>query len=182
MSDQAVANAAGLDDEEGSGEAPPPQVRKWSGKRIVLFIVLPFLVVAGGGVAGAYYTGFLGGHEPSEEEQAAAAAEEPEHVRTAIFVDVPDLLVNLNTDGRRTSFLKLKVALELAKEEDTPILEQRMPRVVDVFQVYLRELRAEDLRGSAGLYRLREDLLARAKTAGEPAQVTDVLFKEMLVQ
>lgn len=177
MAEQAAANTAELD-EEGSGEAAPP-VKKWSGKRIVLFIILPLLVIMGGGAAGAYFTGFLGGHEGAEEE---AAPVEEAHVRTAIFVDVPDLLVNLNTDGRRTSFLKLKVALEVAKEEDTPLLEQRMPRVVDVFQVYLRELRAEDLRGSAGLYRLREDLLARAKTAGEPAEVTDVLFKEMLVQ
>ena len=176
MSDQAAANAADMD-EEGSAEALPPPAKKWSGKRIVLFVFLPFLVIMGGGGAGAYFTGFLGSHEAGPEEEAAAPAEE-EHVRTAVFVDVPDLLVNLNTDGRR----KLKVALELAKEEDMPVLEQRMPRVVDNFQVYLRELRAEDLRGSAGLYRLREDLLSRAKTAGEPAEVTDVLFKEMLVQ
>ncbi len=179
MTEQAAANTADLE-EEDSGEAAAPQVKKWSGKRIVLFIVLPLLVILGGGSGGAYYMGFLGGHEAGGEE-AAAAAEEA-HVRTAVFIDVPDLLVNLNTDGKRTSFLKLKVALELAKEEDTPALEQRMPRVVDNFQIYLRELRAEDLRGSAGLYRLREDLLTRAKIAAEPAKVTDVLFKEMLVQ
>ena len=57
-----------------------------------------------------------------------------------------------------------------------------MPRIVDNFQVYLRELRLEDLRGSAGLYRLREELLSRVNIAAQPAQVNDVLFKEMLVQ
>lgn len=178
MAEQVAANTADLEEEDG-GEAAAPQVKKWSGKRIVLFIVLPFLLIMGGVVAGAYYMGFLGGPEAAEEGMAAV---EEEHVRTAIFVDVPDILVNLNTDGKRTSFLKLKVALELAEEGDTPALEQRMPRIVDNFQVYLRELRAEDLRGSAGLYRLREDLLARAKVAAQPARVTDVLFKEMLVQ
>jgi flagellar protein FliL len=177
MTDQAAVNTD-LNEEEG-GEAAGP-TKKWSGKRIVLFIILPLIVILSGGAAGAYFMGFIGGPDKAAEE--AAKAEEQKHVRTAIFVDVPDLLVNLNTDGRRTSFLKLKVALEVAKEEDAPALEQRMPRVVDTFQGYLRELRAEDLRGSAGLYRLREDLLARAKTAAEPAEVTDVLFKEMLVQ
>lgn len=180
MTDQ-TADTADLNEEEGGESGLPLPTKKWSGKRIVFFIILPLIVILSGGAAGAYFMGFLGGHEKAAQEEAAKA-EEQEHVRSAIFVDVPDLLVNLNTDGRRTSFLKLKVSLEVAKQEDQPLLEARMPRVVDTFQGYLRELRAEDLRGSAGLYRLREDLLARAKTAAEPAVVTDVLFKEMLVQ
>ncbi len=57
-----------------------------------------------------------------------------------------------------------------------------MPRIVDNFQIYLRELRIEDLRGSDGIYRLREELLARVNAAVAPVKVTDVLFKEMLVQ
>jgi flagellar protein FliL len=57
-----------------------------------------------------------------------------------------------------------------------------MPRIIDNFQVYLRELRVEDLRGSGGIYRLREELLTRVNAATAPAKVVDVLFKEMLVQ
>ena len=108
-----------------------------------------------------------------------ATAEPP---APSVFYDLPDILVNLNTSGKRTSFLKLKVSLELAKQSDVPILESVLPRVVDNFQVYLRELRAEDLRGSAGLYRLREELLMRVRAAAKPADVKDVLFKEMLIQ
>ncbi|MFQ5467950.1 MAG: flagellar basal body-associated FliL family protein, partial [Kiloniellaceae bacterium] len=48
--------------------------------------------------------------------------------------------------------------------------------------VYLRELRIQDLQGSAGLQRLREELLLRVATAAYPAQVRDVLFREMLIQ
>ncbi|HLF59197.1 MAG TPA: flagellar basal body-associated FliL family protein [Alphaproteobacteria bacterium] len=176
MTDQALENDAKVEGQEGEGAAPA--AKKWSGKRIVLFIVLPLLVVLGGGAAGVYFSGILGGGDkPADEAQKEA---EPAH--TAIFFDIPDLLVNLNTNGKRTSFLKLKVALELGKPEDQKILEQVLPRVVDNFQVYLREMRAEDLRGSAGLYRLREDLLARAQIAAQPADVRDVLFKEMLIQ
>ena len=40
----------------------------------------------------------------------------------------------------------------------------------------------EDLRGSGGTYRLREELLARGNLAVAPARINDVLFTEMLVQ
>jgi len=95
---------------------------------------------------------------------------------------MPEMLVNLNTAGRRTSFLKISVSLELENATDIPRIEAVMPRIVDNFQIYLRELRVEDLRGSAGLYRLREELLSRVNNAAQPARVNDVLFKEMLVQ
>jgi flagellar FliL protein len=182
MSDQAVASGADVEGQEGDGGAASAK-KKWSGKRIVLFIVLPLMVVLGGAAAGVYFTGLFGFGAPPQktaEEQAKEAEQEP--VRTAIFFDVPDILVNLNTANHRASFLKIKVVLELGKPEDQKILEQVLPRIQDNFQIYLRELRAEDLRGSAGLYRLREDLLARAQTAAAPAEVRDVLFKEMLIQ
>jgi flagellar protein FliL len=57
-----------------------------------------------------------------------------------------------------------------------------LPRIIDNFQVYLRELRVEDLKGSGGMYRLREELLLRVNAAVAPAKINDVLFKEMLVQ
>jgi flagellar FliL protein len=90
--------------------------------------------------------------------------------------------VNLNSPGRRQSYLKIRVSLELSNPLDQPRIEQMMPRIVDNFQVYLRELRVEDLQGAAGVYRLREELLGRVNTAVKPVKVNDVLFKEMLVQ
>jgi flagellar FliL protein len=78
--------------------------------------------------------------------------------------------------------LKMRVSLELANEEDITTVEMVLPRIVDNFQVYLRELRLEDLQGAAGMYRLREELLNRVNAAVRPARVSDVLFKEMIVQ
>jgi flagellar FliL protein len=92
------------------------------------------------------------------------------------------MLVNLNSDGRTSNFLKLSVSLEIAGKDGKQTLERYQPRVVDNFQVYLRELRVEDLQGSAGLQRLREELLLRVNAAVEGVEVKDVLFKEMLVQ
>src|SRR3546814_1559122 len=80
------------------------------------------------------------------------------------------------------NYLKIAISLELTSQEDSVALQNLLPRVVDNFQVYLRELRVEDLRGSAGVQRLREELLLRVNKAVYPIQVRDVLFKEMLVQ
>ena len=89
-----------------------------------------------------------------------------------VFFDLPDFLVNLNSGGaKKASFLKLSVSLELEKQEDTARLQAVMPRIVDNFQIYLRELRIEDLRGSGGIYRLREELLARVNAAVAPVKV-----------
>ncbi len=163
--------------EEGGG-------RKLSGKRLVLFILLPVLLLVGLGAA-AVFTGLadpLLGKGEAVAEGEAAAGEEVVEAAPPVYLDLPQMLVNLNTTGRKSNFLKIVVALELTTEEDIPRVQEVMPRVIDNFQVYLRELRVEDLRGSAGLYRLREELLRRVNTAIQPAHVNDVLFKEMLVQ
>jgi len=145
------------------------------------------LTYAAGGVlflllatAGLYFTGMLDrfmGHKEKEEAAEVVPAKPP------VFFDLPDFLVNLNTvAGKKANFLKLSVSLQLENTEDTARVAAMMPRIVDNFQIYLRELRVEDLRGSDGIYRLREELLARVSAAVAPVKVREVLFKEMLVQ
>jgi len=99
-----------------------------------------------------------------------------------VYYNLPDMLVNLDSRGRKQSVLKMSVTLELGSPEDEKAMEDKMPRVVDEFQVFLREIRIEDLRGSAGIYRLRQELLTRIKPAVAPIKVKDVLFKELLIQ
>jgi flagellar FliL protein len=160
-------------------EVPVQDAVKPPGRRKGLMIGaagLALLLITGGVL---YFTGVVDkfiGHK--EAEKVVEKAPPP----AAVFFDLPDLLVNLNTTGRKASFLKLSVSLELEHAEDLPKVQAVMPRIIDNFQVYLRELRVEDLRGSGGIYRLREELLARVNTAAAPVKVADVLFKEMLVQ
>jgi len=150
-----------------------------NGKKLVLFIILPLLLLIGG-LGGAYFAGLLdpllGKHEAPVEEKHDAV------VPQTVFFDLPQMLVNLNTGGKKNNYLKIAISLELTSEADRAQLETLLPRVVDNFQVYLRELRVDDLRGSAGVQRLREELLMRVNTAVHPVEVKDVLFKEMLVQ
>jgi flagellar protein FliL len=165
---------AGADGESGDPGAEGGKRRRFAGKTLVLFCALPALLLCGLGVGG-YYMFF-------NRATAEAAAPEVAARPVGIFMNLPELIVNLNTGQRRANFLKITIALELQNQTDVARIEAQMPRIVDTFQVYLRELRLEDLRGSAGMFRLREELLARVNAATQPVQVTDVLFREMLVQ
>jgi len=163
---------------EGEDQADGKKKKfKLPSKKLMILVGAPLLVLLllGGG---AYVMGFIGGGESA----ATAAKEAEKKPEKTVFYDLPELLVNLNSAGRRTNFLKITVSLEVGSESDIPKIDAVKPRIVDSFQVYLRELRLDDLRGSAGVYRLREELLARVMASAQTAQVKDVLFKEMLVQ
>ena len=95
---------------------------------------------------------------------------------------MPDLIVNLQSEAARMRFLKLRVSLEVEGDQAAESVRQLMPRVMDGFQLYLRALTLEEVRGAAGMQRLKEEMIARVNLAVQPAQVTDVLLKEMLVQ
>jgi len=139
----------------------------------MIIIAAVGLAVLGGGGAGAYFYFGQSGHEKPKEATA----------KPATFVDLPDVLVNLaNTGTDRTQYLKVKVVLELPDASLVQQIQPLMPRVMDAFQTYLRELRPTDLDGSAGLYRLKEELTRRVNAAVAPNRITAVLFKEIVVQ
>lgn len=159
---------------------------KKGSSKLLLIAILAVVLLGGAGGAAFYFVSSGGDEEVVAEESADAATdktaeavvEEPD----AYFLEVPEILVNLASSGTASRYLKLKVNLEVSSEEDLAKLERVMPRVIDDFQVYLRQLRAEDLGASSGVYRLKEALLLRASQAAYPVRVTDVLFKEILVQ
>lgn len=172
VADDAEEN--GEEDDEGEGKSGR---KRLSGKKLSIFAGVPLVLVLL--IAGAFFSGALDGLIGGGEENVAEEAGPPEEVH---FFDLPEMLVNLNTGGNKTTFLKVKVSLEISGVEVVPRLETLLPRVIDNFQVYLRELRLEDLNGSAGLFRLKQELLMRVNRAVDPIQVSDVLFREMLVQ
>lgn len=154
---------------------------KPGGKRKLLLIGAGVLLLAGGG-GGAWFAGLLphgGRHGDGHKEEAHAEAKAP---AAPVFLDLPDIVANLNAGPRRAAFIKLKAKLELARPEDQAVVQAAMPRVLDLFQTYLREMRPDELRGTAGTYRLREELVARSSIAAQPAHVLNVLFTELLVQ
>ncbi|PIB96634.1 flagellar basal body-associated protein FliL [Caulobacter sp. X] len=128
-----------------------------------------------------------GGHgEKKEGEGGAAAAAGPAPVIKegpdgVVFYTLPDIVVNMQTADGKSTFLKLKLTFELPDEETAEALTPNLPRLQDMFQTFLRELRPEDLNGSQGTYQLRVELLRRVNLVAAPAKVNAVLIEEMLI-
>lgn len=174
MAEEDAKDAETETEDASAEELEGLQPKRLSGKKIVIFAGagLVLLLLIGGG---AFF--FLGSGE-GEAEKAAQATAKPQ----IIFVDLPELVVNLNTGERQPRYLRARISLEVESAKAQAAVETKMPRVIDDFQVYLRELRAQDLNGSAGLYRLKEELLKRINVSVAPDEVKDVLFREMIVQ
>jgi flagellar FliL protein len=154
--------------EEAAGAAP-----KKSKLKLIIAAAAVIAIVGGG----ASWFFLFRGHGEQMHAEAAPPPKPPS------FVEVPDMLVNLVTaPGERVQYLKVKLVLEVREEKQIEAIKPSMPRVTDIFQTYLRELRPGDLSGSAGLFRLKEELTRRVNTAVAPVQVSAVLFKEIVVQ
>jgi len=177
--------------------APPAEGTASAGglnaKKILLFVVLPLFALAAVG-GGLYFTGTLdkiigkkgdakSASKTAGKESGKEAGKDGEGgTPSAYFLEIPNMLVNLSSSDGTARYLRLSVQLELNSDEDKKAVQAVLPRVVDQFQTYLRELRVKDLRGSAGIYRLQTELLARVNAAAYPVEVKDVLFQEILIQ
>jgi flagellar protein FliL len=195
--------AEGADGE--GGEAAPK--KKLAGKTLILFIVLPALLLLGAGGGAAFFllkpkaevhaeAGDHGkekkkkdkghGKEKKKDGHGGGAADANAPTITegdgVYYVALPQMLINFSTDDGRPAYLKLRVTLEAPDEEVAYAVEPELPRIMDQFQGFLRELRMDDISGSAGTTRLRLELLRRVNLAIAPAQMNAVLIEEMLVQ
>jgi flagellar FliL protein len=182
---------------EDNAVAPIGEEGGKKSKKKLIFILVPLVLLIAGG-AGLYFSGMLDkvlGKEKTEaaagehgeakaegkESEEGAAGEHGPGAEVA-FLKIPDMIVNLNAADGQPRYLRLSVQLEMANAADVAAVEKVLPRVVDQFQTYLRELRVQDLRGSKGMYRLQMELLSRVNAAAAPTQVKDVLFQEILIQ
>jgi flagellar FliL protein len=112
------------------------------------------------------------------DPNAPQVADGPDGV---VFYTPPDIVVNMQTPDGKTSFLKLKLTFELPDHATADTLDAEGPRLNDVFQTFLRELRPEDLSGSEGTLMLRAELARRVNLVIAPSKVNGVLIEEMLI-
>jgi flagellar FliL protein len=193
--------------EEGAAEGEAPAKKK---PPIILIAAAAGVLVLGGGGAAAFFLlkpkpaahGEKGAEEQGKEKKekkkdekkkegekgaekgAEGAAGTPvikEGPDGIVFYTLPDIVVNMQTADGKTTFLKLKLTFELPDEETAEVLTPNLPRLSDMFQTFLRELRPEDLNGSQGAYQLRVELLRRVNLVAAPSKVNAVLIEEMLI-
>jgi flagellar protein FliL len=171
------------------------------GKKKLIIIIILVLLLAGG-AAGAYFGGFLDsliGAEKSEEkdkksdkstneagEDEASAKDgeksEDETKDVITYHDLPEFVANLNPGSNTPSFIKMAVTLEAENVAIITRIQEKQPKIQDVINTYLRELRPSDLKGSAGVHRLREELTLRVNKILYPDKINNILFKELLIQ
>lgn len=190
------AEAAPDAGEGAEGEAAPKK------KKLPLFVLIGAvaLLVVGGGGAGAFFL-FMkpagaeaapadhgpakkkgGGHGGGGGEADAALGTIREGPDGVTFLTLPDMIVNIQAADGRPTFLKLTLTLEMQDPELAHHLQAESPRLNDILQTFLRELRPEDLAGSAGSYQLRQEILRRVNLVAAPEEVDAVLIEEMLIQ
>ncbi|KRE00209.1 flagellar basal body-associated protein FliL [Bosea sp. Root381] len=167
-----MAKKPRTDQDDASGEQQPR-----SGKRKLIMIggAVALLAVAGGG--------WFMFKKPSAEQIAADEAAKNAKKPVA-FLEMKDMMIGItgSSQSERQPIIKIKVVLETADAKISDEIKPLLPRIEDAFQVFMRELRPSDLEGSAGMYRLKEELLRRVNVTVYPAKVDAVLFKELLVQ
>jgi flagellar FliL protein len=180
--DKAPEAETGAENPAEGGEGAPKKglLGKLLSKKILMIAVPALVVVLAGAGAGTYF--FVIKPHNAKKSEVAKADEIPLTPPQVAFSDVPDILVNIQSNDGTPAYLKLSVSLEMDNDLAKTGMTALMPRMVDQFQAYLRELRLDDLKGSEGVLRLKEELLRRAAIAAAPYKVRDVLLKQMIVQ
>ncbi len=169
--------------DEAAPDAVPADVAAavpGGGKKKLIVLAAAAVVLLGGGGGAGYW--FLI-HKKADDHAATSA----QAVKKAAFVDMKEMLVNLSNPSpqaaaERPRYLKLRISLEVSDPKLVAEVTPLLPRIEDQLQVFTRELRSADLEGSAGVYRLKEELLKRVNIAIHPAKIDAVLFKEILIQ
>ena len=192
---------------EKAAEAGGGESKKGGKGKLLLIAGLAFVLLAGGGAGAAWFLGLFGGAADAAVAEGATPgdghgeAEAADHGAPAgghgdssghgaegagktsvAFVDLPDVVVNLQSGSGRMRFLKLRISLEVIGQAEADEIQMLTPRILDSFQLYLRALAPDDVQGSVGMQRLKEEMLARVHRAVEPKRIEDVLIREMLVQ
>ncbi|MEO9190335.1 MAG: flagellar basal body-associated FliL family protein [Acetobacteraceae bacterium] len=166
------AEPADADPPVADGDAVPAPASR-SRRKLIALTLPAVLVLLGAGMWFAGMPAMLFGAKNTAKQAVAAPP---------VYVDLPEMVANLDSDPRRPRYIKLRARIEVHGAANEKAVHAALPRLEDLFQTYLRDVRPDDLRGSVGTYRLREELIARADIAAAPGQVADVLFVEMLVQ
>ena len=180
---------------EGEGEGGEGGAKKKLPLKMILIAGAAAFVILGGGGGAAFF--FLAPKGPppkaahklpkakkgdkkdgKADPNAPQVEDGPDGV---VFYTPPDIVVNMQTPDGKPTFLKLKLTFELPDHATADDLDPQMPRLNDMFQTFLRELRPEDLSGSQGTYQLRMELQRRVNLVIAPSKVNSVLIEEMLI-
>lgn len=132
--------------------------------------ILCVLLAGGGAFAWQHF------HHPASHPEKPTP--QPEKLT---IITIPTMVSNLDTGEGRARYIRISARLQVEDSKDTAKIGPLMPQIQDAFQTCLHGMRPEELSG-AGIYRLRETLLAQVSNILAPLPVRDLFFVELLVQ
>ncbi len=160
------------DQDPGEGKTPSDDDASDEGRRVPLKALSIFLALALGSASLALTFWHFGNSRPTASHVGG---------ELAVFELAP-MTLNLRSDVDRQSYLRVVIALECRDKATCDALAPYAPRLIDAFQIFLRELRPEELTGTASLFHIKGELLKRVNALAAPLRVEQVLFNEFLVQ
>ncbi|MDG2534038.1 flagellar basal body-associated FliL family protein [Sphingomonas sp. HITSZ_GF] len=177
--------------EEGAeaAKAAKPKSKK---KLILIGAAAGVLLLGGGGATAFMLSGGSakaetaeGGHAKPEAKAAEGghgdSGGEAEGGKDA-YLDVPAFMVNLRSPDGQARFLKLHFMIVPGDGIAPDAMKEKLPLLLDSFQPFLRELRPEDLAGSAAVFRIKEEMMVRSTATLGEGQVKDILIQDLVQQ
>lgn len=166
-------------EDKAAAEETAKQPRFTKKKKIIAATLAAVLLLAGIGGALMFGGGDPAGEDAGSNEEATEGEDTDGETN---FIEVAPMVINLRTSDGQARFLKLRFLLAAASQADMAVIESKLPQILDRYQPFLRELRPEDLAGSAAVYRLKEELLLRAGEVLGSDVISDVLIQDMIQQ
>ncbi len=168
--------------DEAAPDAVPADVAAavpGGGKKKLIVLAAAAVVLLGGGGGAGYW--FLI-HKKADDHAATSA----QAVKKAAFVDMKEMLVNLSNPSPQAAASGPAISSSgspgsLRSQARRGGYAAATAHRGSIAGVHPRVASA-DLEGSAGVYRLKEELLKRVNIAIHPAKIDAVLFKEILIQ
>ena len=155
--------------------------------KFILFLLIFLLILGGGGSYLYFFNPSLLGLEDTSASTAVDVStttlnEDGTEVTTfANIIPLDEIIINIRDRDFQRLF-KLSISLELVDPEDNPEVMQNLPILLDSFQSHLRGLRISEIEGSRAIYRIKEELIARANIVLHPVRIKNILFAELLIQ
>lgn len=141
--------------------------KKFTAKTLVKFLVLIFSL-GGAVISGVYF------FKNTSTDTSVVSKEKH-------FYDLGEIIVNLSNSSLKNYFLKIDLSISLANSNDEKVVINQLPVIKDSFQIFLRQLRVEDINGSGGAFYIKTELLKRLNKILYPTKVEDVLIKEIII-
>jgi flagellar FliL protein len=152
-------------------EDQEPQKPKKFNTKVILAIIALLLLMVGGWFI---YKNIVHNEEKTIEESLMGQI---------FFLDLEPITVNLRAGSENNlAWLRIKVTLEVKGQNNYDLLKKMTPKVMDVFQTYLKELKKSDLDGSFGIYKIKDEMMMRINVILAPTQIENILFQEFILQ